>query len=63
VLIDDTPDNLDVYTQYLAFHGVRVTTAATGEAGLAVAIKTRPDVIVLDLGLPHMDGWEVARRL
>jgi CheY-like chemotaxis protein len=63
LLIDDTPDNLEIYSQYLLFHGVGVLSESTGEAGLATAFSVRPNAIVLDLGLPKMDGWEVAARL
>jgi two-component system, cell cycle response regulator DivK len=63
LLIDDVEDNRDVYTQFLTFHGIRVVTASDGVEGLEVAAKARPRVIVLDLVLPTLDGWEVARRL
>jgi len=47
----------------LSFDGHEVHTASDGEAGLAKAIEWRPDVVLLDIGLPGMDGYEVARRL
>src|SRR5438876_89676 len=63
LLIDDAEDNRDLYAQFLRFHGWGVTVAATGEEGLIRAAALKPAVIVLDLGLPRLDGWEVARRL
>ena len=63
LVIDDVEDNRDVYTQFLSHQGWRVATAADGEDGLAKAESLRPSVIILDLGLPKMDGWEVAQRL
>jgi CheY-like chemotaxis protein len=51
------------YIAYLAGRGYDVRAAATGEEALALASAWAPQVIVLDLGLPDVDGWEVARRL
>jgi len=52
-----------MYAEYLSFMGYRVLTAANGLAGLDLALAHRPDVVVLDLTMPGMDGWEVCRRL
>jgi two-component system, cell cycle response regulator DivK len=63
LVIDDVEDNREVYTQFLSHQGWRVATAVDGEDGLAKAQALHPSVIILDLGLPKMDGWEVAQRL
>jgi CheY-like chemotaxis protein len=63
LVIDDVEDNRDVYAQFLRHEGWRVATAVDGEDGLAKATELLPSVIILDLGLPKMDGWEVAHRL
>jgi CheY-like chemotaxis protein len=63
LLVDDVEDNLDVYGQFFAHNGWRTATASSGKEALARAAGLRPDVIVLDLGMPGMDGVEVARRL
>jgi two-component system, sensor histidine kinase len=63
LVIDDTPDNRDLYEAYLSSRGLDVLGAADGPSGLQAARTAHPDVIVLDLGLPRVDGWEVARRL
>lgn len=63
LFIDDDEDGREAYTHFLAARGFRVLTAATGIDGLAVAREASPDVIVLDLTLPEMDGWEITRRL
>ena len=55
----DTP----VRAASLVGHGYRVTEAATGTAGVFHAIMQTPDVVVLDLGLPDIDGMEVIRRI
>jgi two-component system, cell cycle response regulator DivK len=63
LLVDDVADNIDVYTQFFLHRGWRTATASNGLEGLTSAAGLRPDLIVLDLGMPGMDGWEVARRL
>ena len=63
LVIDDAEDNREVYVQFFEFQGWRTATASDGEDGLDKASALAPTVIVLDLSLPLMDGWEVARRL
>jgi CheY-like chemotaxis protein len=63
LVIDDVEDNRNVYAELLGMLGFRVLTAADGPEGLAAARGEQPDVILLDLGMPGLDGWEVARRL
>ena len=63
LLVDDVEDSLDVYAQFFAHKGWRTATASSGQDALTQAAGLRPDVIVLDLGMPGMDGVEVARRL
>jgi len=63
LLVDDVADNLDVYTQFFVHNGWRTATASSGQDALTQAALLRPDIVVLDLGMPGMDGWEVARRL
>lgn len=63
LVIDDELAILRALSTGLRARGYEVLTARTGEDGLSVAALERPDVIVLDLGLPDMDGVEVCRRL
>jgi DNA-binding response OmpR family regulator len=63
LVIEDEPDILKLVSHYLEKEGFRVRTAADGPAGLAAARHERPDLIVLDLMLPAMDGLEICRRL
>lgn len=63
LIIDDEPQILRALRINLSARGYDVTTAATGAAALRAAAETRPDVIVLDLGLPDMDGLEVLAGL
>ena len=63
LFVDDDHAARDGYSAYLTGCGYEVLTAATGHEALTLARGRHPDVIVLDLGLPDIDGWEVARRL
>jgi PAS domain S-box-containing protein len=63
LLVDDNPTNLGVLTQLLTAQGWRVLVAQQGESGLRIAERVRPDLILLDVLLPGMDGFEICRRL
>ena len=63
LIVDDFEDNREMYAQYLRFHGYDVAEADNGQDALSQASGLRPDVIVMDLSLPGMDGWEATRRL
>ena len=63
LVVDDDPKIRTVVRRGLAYEGFRVTEAASGEEGLAKAREHAPALIVLDIGLPGIDGLEVMRRL
>ena len=63
LVVDDEPKILQVVRDYLADAGFTVTTARDGTAALAQARAVPPDLVVLDLGLPGLDGLDVAREL
>jgi two-component system, OmpR family, response regulator len=63
LVVDDEPNIADVVSMALRFHGYGVETAGTGADALAAVTAFRPDLIVLDIMLPDMEGFEVARRL
>ena len=63
LIVDDYPDALDIWALYLSSLGYRVSTAGDGEMALAQAERQRPDLIVLDLELPRLSGFDVAERL
>jgi two-component system, OmpR family, response regulator len=63
LVVDDEPNIRELVQVALQFHGCSVTTAATGKDALREAESGRPDLIVLDLVLPDLDGFEVCRRL
>lgn len=63
VVVDDEPNIADLVDMYLARDGFRVLKAGNGEAGLRAVKDHRPRLVVLDIGLPDIDGLEVCRRL
>lgn len=63
LVIDDEPQILRAMQTILTEKGFKVTTASRGEEGLTLAATSEPDVVILDLGLPDMDGVEVCTRL
>lgn len=63
LVVDDDPIVRDVLVRYLARDGLSVETAADGESALDAFAARRPDLVVLDLMLPRIDGFEVFRRI
>ena len=63
LVIDDEPRIAEICSDYLTAAGFTVLTAGTGAQGLALARKAKPDLVVLDLMLPEMDGLDVCREL
>jgi len=61
--VDDTPENLDILRMRLEAHGYAVATAADGEEGLTLARDMAPDLILLDVMMPKMDGIAVVRAI
>ena len=63
LVVDDVEDNRDIYAQYLAYKGFQVALASDGHEAFDKAFQLQPDLIVMDLSLPGMDGWEATRKL
>jgi CheY-like chemotaxis protein len=63
LLVDDLQEIREMYSRYLRFVGVGVATAGDGREALDVAGVCRPDVIVLDLSMPRMGGWEALKEI
>lgn len=63
LIIDDDPKLVSLLARGLAFEGFEVLTAADGPAGLAAVAEEHPHLVVLDIAMPGMDGFEVCRRL
>src|SRR5205809_4331397 len=63
LVVDDYPDAREMYSEYLEFSGFDVIQAVNGIEALQRAVDAAPDIILMDLSLPVMDGWEATRRL
>lgn len=63
LLVEDNEMNRDMLSRRLSRRGYRVCTAESGRAGLELVRSIRPDLIIMDLSLPDVDGWEATRML
>lgn len=63
LIVDDKPENLDLLCQALEPEGYNVLVAPNGEVALKIATRIQPDLILLDIMMPGIDGFEVCRRL
>jgi two-component system cell cycle response regulator DivK len=63
LIVDDYPDAREMYSEYLQYSGFDVIEAENGMEALTKAADKSPDIILMDLSLPVMDGWEATRRL
>ena len=63
LVVDDNDDARFLLAGLLVSHGYEVESAGEADAALELAVTFRPQVVVLDIGLPGIDGWELARRL
>jgi CheY-like chemotaxis protein len=63
MVADDAEDAREMYGQYLSLRGYRVVTAADGADAVDRARTCRPDIILMDLMMPRLDGWEAIRQL
>jgi two-component system cell cycle response regulator DivK len=63
LIIEDNEDNREMLSRRLMKNGYKILIAPDGELGVALAQSELPDLILMDLGLPVMDGWEATRLL
>jgi two-component system cell cycle response regulator DivK len=63
LVVEDYQDAREMYTAYLQFSGYRVAEATNGVEAVQKTLELMPDIILMDLALPKMDGWEATRRL
>jgi DNA-binding response OmpR family regulator len=63
LIVEDDPGARKLLTDLLGYNGFSTIAVGSGEEALPVAVADRPDLVVLDIGLPGIDGWETLRRL
>jgi CheY-like chemotaxis protein len=63
LVVEDYQDAREMYAAYLQFSGFDVAEAANGVEAVEKATELLPDIVLMDLALPRMDGWEATRRL
>jgi two-component system, cell cycle response regulator DivK len=63
LVVEDYQDAREMYAAYLQFSGYRVAEATNGIEAIDKAIQLLPDIILMDLALPKVDGWEATKRL
>jgi CheY-like chemotaxis protein len=63
LVVEDYQDAREMYAAYLQFSGYRVAEATDGFEAIEKTLELLPDIILMDLALPKMDGWEATRRL
>ena len=63
LVVDDTNDNLILISLSLQDMGFRVLTASNGEEAVAVALRARPDIVLMDIAMPELDGLGATRRM
>ncbi len=63
LLVEDNPHNRKIFSGMLAHHGFAVREAETGDLALKMVSEQAPDIILMDLSIPGIDGWECTKRL
>ena len=63
LLVDDDELNLDLLSRKLQRNGYDTITAVDGKEAISLAVSTKPDLILMDMSLPELDGWEATRQL
>ena len=63
LIVEDDSDNRELMRLLLETYGHEVHDAADGVSGVALAVRCQPDIVLIDIGLPGMDGYEVARQI
>lgn len=63
LVVDDSSDGREMLVEYLAFRQFPVAEAQSGAEAIDVARRIQPDIILMDLSMPGVDGWEATRRL
>lgn len=63
LIVEDNEENRDSLSRRLQRRGFQVVTAADGKIGVAMAQSEKPDLILMDMNMPELDGWEATRQI
>lgn len=63
LVVDDVEDNRELYATFLQYAGYRVDQASDGEEALSKIARALPDLVLMDLSMPNLDGWEATRLI
>ncbi len=63
LLVEDNEENRDSLTRRLERRGFTIVTAVDGNAGIVIAQSEEPDLILMDMNMPELDGWEATRQI
>jgi two-component system, cell cycle response regulator DivK len=63
LVVDDVEDNRELYATFFTYAGYRAEQASDGEEALSKIARERPDVVLMDLSMPNVDGWEATRLI
>lgn len=63
LIVEDNEENRDSLSRRLQRRGFEIVTAADGKVGLAMAQSEKPDLILMDMNMPELDGWEATRQI
>lgn len=63
LVVDDNPDNVEILSAFLESRGYRVMSAADGKSALSMVEEAQPALVLLDVMMPGMDGWQVCRTI
>src|SRR5580700_11021136 len=63
LIVEDNEENRDSLSRRLQRRGYEVVAASDGKAGVAMALAEKPDLILMDMNMPEVDGWEATRRI
>lgn len=63
LVVEDNPENSDALSRRLQRRGFEVIIAADGNAGVKMTVSEQPDLVLMDMNMPEMDGWEATRQI
>ncbi len=63
LIVEDNEENRDALARRLQRRGFEIVLAADGKSGVAMALSEKPDLVLMDMNMPELDGWEATRQI